>query len=128
MPAASFGPSWQAVFAEWAATRTSMDDIATAAGVGRMTVFRRFESKDRLVQFVMFRVVERMAARVRETFLGEPDLETALTEAIVASVDELRGVPLFTKVLRTEPDALLRTLTTDGGSVIAIVRNSTMSW
>jgi TetR/AcrR family transcriptional regulator, repressor for uid operon len=117
-----------ACFHEVGIRRTSMDDIARAAGVGRMTVFRRFESKDRLVQVVLLRVVARMTARVRSAFLGEHDLETGLTEAIVVSVRELRDHPLLAKVLRTEPESFLRTLTTDGATVIALVRRSVADW
>ncbi len=93
-----------------------------------MTVFRRFESKDRLVQMVLLWVVAQATARVRATFLGASDLETGLTEALVVAVKELRDHPLFVKVLRTEPESFLRTLTSDGESVIAVVRRSVADW
>lgn len=105
-----------------------MDDIARAAGVGRMTVFRRFESKDQLVQTVLLRVVAQATTRVRSTFIESPDLETGLTKALVVSVKELRDHPLFVKVLRTEPESFLQTLTSDGASVIAVVRRSVADW
>ena len=60
-----------------------MDDIARAAGVGRTTVFRRFDSKDRLVQTVMLRVVGQAAKRVQAVFESARDLETGLTEALL---------------------------------------------
>jgi len=105
-----------------------MDDIARAAGVGRTTVFRRFESKDRLVQTVMLRVVGQATKRVQAVFESARDLETGLTEALVVAVKELRDHPLFAKVLRIEPESFLRTLTTDGASVIAVVRRSIADW
>ena len=105
-----------------------MDDIARAAGVGRTTVFRRFDSKDRLVEIVLLRVVGQATKRVQAVFEGARDLETGLTEALVASVKELRDQPLFAKVLRIEPESFLRTLTTDGASVIAVVRGSIADW
>jgi AcrR family transcriptional regulator len=117
-----------ACFQEVGIRRTSMDDIARAAGVGRMTVFRRFESKDRLSQIVLLRVVAQATARVRTEFMSARDLETGLTEALVMSVSELRDHPLFGKVLRTEPESFLRTLTTDGASVIAVVGRSVADW
>jgi len=115
-------------FVEVGIRRTSMDDIARAAGVGRTTVFRRFESKDRLVQIVLLRIVGQATERVRAVFQGAPDLETGLTEALVVAVKELRDHPLFAKVLRIEPESFLRTLTTDGASVIAVVRGSIADW
>jgi TetR/AcrR family transcriptional repressor of uid operon len=117
-----------ACFEEVGIRRTSMDDIARAAGVGRMTVFRRFESKDRLAQIALIRVVAQATARVRTTFFGARDLETGLTEALVVAVKELRDHPLFVKVLRTEPESFLRTITTDGTGVIAVVRRSVADW
>jgi len=105
-----------------------MDDIARAAGVGRTTVFRRFDSKDRLVQTVMLRVVGQATKRVQAVFESARDLETGLTEALVTSVKELRDHPLFAKVLRIEPESFLRMLTTDGVSVIAVVRGSIADW
>ncbi|MGB9302971.1 MAG: TetR/AcrR family transcriptional regulator [Mycobacterium sp.] len=117
-----------ACFAEVGIRRTSMDDIARAAGVGRMTVFRRFEGKNRLAQIVLLRVVAQVTERARTQFSGARDLETGLNEALVLAVRELRDHPLFVKVLRTEPESFLRTLTTDGVSLIAIVRRSVAEW
>jgi TetR/AcrR family transcriptional regulator, repressor for uid operon len=117
-----------ACFEEVGIRRTSMDDIARAAGVGRMTVFRRFESKDRLAQIVLLRVVAQVTERARTTFISAGDLQTGLAEALVVAVRELRDHPLFVKVLRTEPESFLRTLTTDGVSVIAVVRRSVADW
>jgi len=105
-----------------------MDDIARAAGVGRTTVFRRFDSKDRLVEIVLLRVVGQATKRVQAVFESARDLETGLTEALVVAVKELRDHPLFAKVLRIEPESFLRTLTTDGASVIAVVRGSIADW
>jgi len=117
-----------ACFEEVGIRRTSIDDIARVAGVGRMTVFRRFESKNRLAQLVLLRVVAQVTERARITFVGARDLETGLSEALVVAVKELRDHPLYVKVLRTEPDSFLRTLTTDGTSVIAVVRRSVADW
>jgi TetR/AcrR family transcriptional regulator, repressor for uid operon len=117
-----------ACFAELGIRRTSMEDIARAAGVGRTTVFRRFESKELLVQIVILRVVGQATERVQAVFHGAHDLETGLTDALVAAVRELRDHPLFAKVLRIEPESFLRMFTTDGASVIAVVRGSVADW
>jgi TetR/AcrR family transcriptional repressor of uid operon len=115
-------------FTELGIRRTSMDDIARAARVGRTTVFRRFESKERLVQIVLLRIVGQVTERVQTVFHGARDLETGLTEALVVAVRELRDHPLFAKVLRIEPESFLRTITADGASVIAVVRRSIADW
>ncbi len=93
-----------------------------------MTVFRRFESKDQLAQMVLLQVVAAVTDQARATFTSARDVEIGLSDALVVAVRELRDHPLFGKVLRTEPESFLRTLTTDGSSVIAVVRRSIVDW
>jgi TetR/AcrR family transcriptional regulator, repressor for uid operon len=115
-------------FEEVGIRRTSMDDIARAAGVGRMTVFRRFEGKDQLTHFVLLRVGVEVTELARAAFAGAQDLETGLTDALVVAVQALRDRPLFVKVLRTEPEVFLRSLTGDGLSMIEVIRRSVSAW
>ena len=116
-------------FQEVGVRRTSMDDIARIAGVGRMTVFRRFESKERLAHLVLLQVLAQTAERIRLAYAGAPDLETGLTEAIFTSVRELRDHPLFVKLMKTEPDIFLGTVTADGVSAIMLLmRHSVTGW
>jgi AcrR family transcriptional regulator len=115
-------------FEEVGIRRTSMDDIARAAGVGRMTVFRRFQGKEKLTEMVLLRVVVQVTELARARFTGARDLATGLTDALVVAVQELRDRPLFVKVLRTEPESFVRTLTSDGVSMIGVVRRSVADW
>lgn len=115
-------------FQEVGIRRTSMDDIARAARVGRMTVFRRFETKERLAQLVLLRVLAAAAERIRRAYIGAQDLETGLTEAIFTSVKEVRDHPLFVKLMKTHPDSFLGTVTTEGMSAIALMRHSVTGW
>lgn len=115
-------------FEEVGIRRTSMDDIARAAGVGRMTVFRRFKGKDQLTHIVLLRIGVELTELARAAFADAGDLETGLTEALTLSVQALRDRPLFVKILRTEPEAFLRSLTTDGMSIIEGIRRSFGGW
>jgi AcrR family transcriptional regulator len=115
-------------FEEVGIRRTSIDDIARAAGVGRMTVFRRFKGKDQLTHIVLLRIGVEVTELARAAFAGARDLETGLTEALVVAVQALRDRPLFVKVLRTEPEAFLRSLTADGPNLIELIRRSVSAW
>ncbi|MFV0496414.1 TetR/AcrR family transcriptional regulator [Mycobacterium sp.] len=115
-------------FQEVGVRRTSMDDIARAARVGRMTVFRRFESKERLAQLVLLQILAQTAESIQCTFIRAGDLETGLTEAIFTSVRELRDHPLFVKLMKTEPDTFLGAGTSGGVSAIALMRHSVAGW
>ena len=52
-------------FARGGFAATSMDDVATAAGVTRLIVYRHFDSKEELYRAVL----ERVADRIRQRFL-----------------------------------------------------------
>jgi TetR/AcrR family transcriptional regulator, repressor for uid operon len=110
-------------FAEHGIRRTSMEDIARRAGVSRMTVFRRFASKQRLVEVVIAREVHR---GMQELDLLWEDAET-LEDRLVAGFEfagrYVRGHPLFDRLLRSEPDVLLPPLTLDGGPVLKLYRS-----
>lgn len=65
---------------------TTMDDIATLAGVGRRTLFRYFPSKPELVWGGLEPVVERMRAVLDAPPEGEPVRDT-LARAFAHSLD-----------------------------------------
>ncbi len=110
-------------FAEHGIRRTSMEDVARRAGVSRMTVFRRFASKQRLVEIVIAREVNR---GMQELDLLWEDAET-LEDRLIAGFEfagrYVRGHPLFDRLLRSEPDVLLPPLTLDGGPVLNLYRS-----
>ncbi len=70
------------LFSRQGFSRTTVDEIAAAAGVGRRTIFRYFPSKNDIVISDFDRVVERLRAALGES---DPELEMmeALREAMV---------------------------------------------
>ncbi len=110
-------------FAEHGIRRTSMEDIARRAGVSRMTVFRRFTSKQRLVEVVIAREVHRGMQELDLLWEGAETLEDRLVAGFEFAGRYVRGHPLFDRLLRSEPDVLLPPLTIDGGPVLELYRS-----
>lgn len=109
-----------AQFAEFGIRRSTIDDVARRAGVSRVTVFRRFETKQRLVEVVVAREVRRGMAELTRTWEGGESLEERVLNGLSFTVGFVRGHPLFDRLLRSEPEVLLPLLTVDGGPVLAL--------
>jgi TetR/AcrR family transcriptional regulator, repressor for uid operon len=110
-------------FAEHGIRRTSMEDVARRAGVSRMTVFRRFASKQRLVEVVIAREVHRGMQELDLLWEGAETLEDRLVAGFEFAGRYVRGHPLFDRLLRSEPEVLLPPLTLDGGPVLKLYRS-----
>jgi TetR/AcrR family transcriptional regulator, repressor for uid operon len=110
-------------FAEHGIRRTSMEDIARHAGVSRMTVFRRFASKQRLVEVVIAREVHRGMQELDLLWERAETLEDRLVAGFEFAGRYVRGHPLFDRLLRSEPEVLLPPLTLDGGPVLELYRS-----
>jgi AcrR family transcriptional regulator len=110
-------------FAEHGIRRTSMEDIARRAGVSRMTVFRRFENKQGLVEVVIAREVRRGMEELDTLWEGAETLEDRLVEGFLFAGRYVGDHPLFDGILRREPEVLLPPLTVDGGPVLGLYRS-----
>ena len=110
-------------FAEHGIRRTSMEDVARRAGVSRMTVFRRFASKQRLIEIVIAREVNRGMQELDLLWEGAETLEDRLVAGFEFAGRYVRGHPLFDRLLRSEPEALLPSFTLDGGPVLEFYRS-----
>ncbi|WP_084781067.1 TetR/AcrR family transcriptional regulator [Planobispora rosea] len=102
--------------------RSTVEDVARRAGVSRITVYRRFATKDALVEHV----VRREFRRYFDRFLI--DIEQARTAAdrvvlgFVSSLRAIRSNPLIGGLIAAEPDLLVPSMTNDGGRTLATVR------
>jgi AcrR family transcriptional regulator len=102
--------------------RSTMEDVAKRAGVSRITVYRRFATKDALVEHV----VRREFRRYFDQFLVEIEqADTAADRVVLGFVSSLRAIrrnPLIGGMLAVEPDLLVPSMISDGGHTLATVR------
>jgi AcrR family transcriptional regulator len=100
----------------------TMDDVAARAGVGRMTVYRRFGGRQQLVDALAVRECRRCLETIYRKIDPAAPLEERGAVMFVAVLDVIREHPLLARLARVEPEALLRELTRDDSAVFRLVR------
>ncbi|MBT2488635.1 TetR/AcrR family transcriptional regulator [Streptomyces sp. ISL-96] len=103
--------------------RSTMEDVARRAGVSRITVYRRFASKDALIE----QVVRREFRRYFDQFsVDVQDAETVADRVVLGFVSSLRTIrrnPLIGGLLAAEPDAVVPSMAGDEGRTLEVVRH-----
>ncbi|GED97108.1 TetR/AcrR family transcriptional regulator [Gordonia crocea] len=100
---------------------STMDDVARRAGVARITVYRRFPTKDALVE----QVTQREYRDYFEQFLIDIREAATVQERVVVgfthSMRAIRNNPIIGGMATAEPEMLVRAMG-DDGRLIAVVR------
>ncbi|WP_029111683.1 TetR/AcrR family transcriptional regulator [Mycobacterium sp. URHD0025] len=98
--------------------RTTMEDVARRSGVGRATLYRRFPTKDALIDALVLSEARRYLDGSAQARAHADNLEDRLVYGTVFTVTFLRDHALLKKLLRTEPETILPSLTVDAGAII----------
>lgn len=85
----------------------TMDDVARRAGVGRMTIYRRFGDKRRLVEALGVRETRRSLAGIAAALDPDAPIEERIADGFVAALGVATKHPLLVRVSRFEPEVLL---------------------
>jgi AcrR family transcriptional regulator len=101
----------------------TMDDVAARARVGRMTVYRRFGSRQQLTDALAVRECRRCLSEIGAALDPSKPIDERAADLFVATLRVIREHPLLERLARVEPDALLYELNRDGSAVFRLVRD-----
>ena len=100
----------------------TMDDVAARAGVGRMTVYRRFGGKPQLLDALAVRECRRCLASVAGAIDPADPIDERAASLFLAVLRVIREHPLLARLARVEPESLLSELTRDDSAVFKLLR------
>jgi AcrR family transcriptional regulator len=98
--------------------RTTMEDVARRSGIGRATLYRRFPTKAVLMDAMVLNEARRFMDGSAQAHARAENVEDSLVFGTVFTVTFLRQHTLLRKLLRTEPETILPSLTIDAGAIL----------
>ncbi len=93
--------------ARYGLAKTTLDDVARAAGCSRATLYRYFDGKLDLVQRTTAGELRRITSTVVDAASAEATFADAVVTAVVAAARELTGHAALRFLLEYEPAAVL---------------------
>jgi AcrR family transcriptional regulator len=102
--------------------RLALDDVARQAQVSRQTVYRYFGSRDGLVRAVILREEAALVERLVNVSRRHRDARAAMEAAVREALHAAREHPLLTRLLASEPEALLPYLLAGDSPVLSAAR------
>jgi len=88
-------------FSRYGVHRTSMTDVAKAAGVSRQTLYNTITGRQELIEAVVVLRIEEMSDELRAVLDGQPTFVDAIVETSLASVELARKDPELTNLVET---------------------------
>jgi AcrR family transcriptional regulator len=107
--------------------RSTVEDVARRSGLSRMTVYRRFRSKQALLSAVIIRELQLGLARIDSAVSSLDSFEERLVEGFVVALELGRSHVLLQRLLRHEPDMVLPYVTVAGSPGLALIRDH-LAW
>lgn len=100
----------------------TIDEVARRAGVGRVTVYRKFGDRQRLIEALGVREAQRCIALLDEATTPDQPITEQVAEGFVAGLRMLREHPLLSRLVTHEPDVLLHSLTNPRAALFPLAR------
>ncbi len=101
--------------------RWSVDDVAERSGLGRTTVYRRFDGRDDLVHAVLARDIQRFFSAIASEVADVARLEDKLVEGFVVGLRAAHR-SLIPRLVETDPGVAVALLTAE--PVVAVARRA----
>jgi AcrR family transcriptional regulator len=110
---------------QWGLAKTSLEDVASAAGLSRATVYRYFPGgRDQVISETVTWEVGNFLHRLNEAALAEHGIEDRIAQALIVGHRAIDDHKLLQQILSTEPEALLAELEKSGPIMLAVIRSS----
>lgn len=111
-----------ACIARYGLGKTTIEDAAKEAGLSRATVYRHFPGgREELVREVIGWEMARFFLRLAEAVAGTGDFADLLEEALLFAHEAVERHEVLQKVLQTEPERLLPTLTVESDRIRVLI-------
>lgn len=101
-----------ALLAQYGLRRWSMDDVAERAGLARATVYRRFESREKLVRVTLVRDARHFFAAISAAVAQAQTIEEKVLEGLVVGL-ELVSLSPVPRLLESDPGAAIALITSE---------------
>src|SRR4051812_31757905 len=88
-------------FESFGVRRTTMEDVARRARVSRVTIYRRFPGKERLVEAVILREAHRFFAELEAAVVRLDSVEDRIVEGFARTLAAAREQRLLNRLLDT---------------------------
>lgn len=111
-------------FATFGTHKTSLSDVAGAAGVSRSTVYRVFGDKDGLIEAIVAAEVTRFQTALDGTVPRELPMRESLRRTVAFTLDYLNEHAVFQRIREREPEQLIEIVVQRAGrpSVLDLIR------
>lgn len=108
--------------ARWGLAKTTVEDAAREADVSRATVYRYFPGgREELIRDVVAWEFLSFFVRLYEEVQGAPSLEAVMERGISFAHRSIREHEVLQRVMQTEPETLLPTLTLESNRIRKVI-------
>jgi AcrR family transcriptional regulator len=94
-------------FGRFGVGKTTLEDIASASGVSRATIYRTFAGKDHIAMAVLDREVCRLFSTLDERLLHAETVRDVIVESLVTAAECLGSHRVLHMLIETEPELVL---------------------